>query len=126
MDRLGHGFAALLFAGLALFWGVVLAGAMALSSLPGEADGRMAAFFPPSFSENDALGAIVDAGGQPLDSLLDGRIWIVAGEGPGFVRRLKDRGALFALRELPAAPGMAGCVYVVAKPLDERFSPITR
>lgn len=126
MDRLGHGFAALLFAGLALFWGAVLAGAMVLASLPGEADGRMAAFFPPNFAENDALGAIVDAGGQPLDSLLYGRIWIVAGEGPGFVRRIKDRGALFALRELPAAPGMAGCVYALARPLDERFTPITR
>lgn len=115
----GHRLALAIAAGVLLLWALGMAVAMRAATLPPEASGAMIAVFAPGMDENQALAAIVNAGGAPLRRTWIGPVWVVQGEAPGYAGRLTAAGALAAYREFPLSPEIAGCfAYADAKAAD--------
>jgi hypothetical protein len=115
----GHRLALATAAAILAVWLAGMAVAMRAAALPPEASGAMIAVFPPALHENDALAAIIAAGGKPVRRTWIGSVWVVEGDAPGYAGRLRDAGALAAYRQFPLSPEIAGCfAYADAKVAD--------
>lgn len=109
-----HGFAAALMVFILALFGTVYAATLYEARLPSEASGVMVLIFPPTTSEASAVNSITAAGGRPISSGPLNLFWNVYGDEAGFVRRVEKNGALFALRNVPAGPSLAGCFLLIA------------
>lgn len=117
---------AVLFIVLALTgWAGTMLLVMRDAALPGDASGMVMAVFPPGMNGETILASVINAGGQPVRSLWPGNVWVVNGEQPGFVRRLRQVGAIAAYGELPMGPVLAGCfAYVDSRlPINSGLLP---
>jgi hypothetical protein len=94
-------------------WLAVMALALPLAALPGDAAGRVLVVFPPALSADTRLLAIVEAEGRPVLPLMGGRLWLAESEAAGFVARLQAAGAWAAYRPATFAglPG-GGCFFI--------------
>jgi len=99
-------------------WLAVIALALPLATLPGDAPGRVLVVFPPTLSADTQLLAIVEAEGRPVLPLMGGRLWLAESEAAGFVARLQAAGAWAAYRPQTFAvlPGGGGFFISVRKP----------
>ena len=77
-------------------------------SLPRTASGRMAVVFPPWWPGSRAIAAVGAADGRIVDAASVGFVWMVSGDGPALVGRLRAAGALAAFHP----PGAIGCTLL--------------
>ena len=66
---------------------------MAQARLPATHSGTVIAVFPPGYSSQRALGAIIGADGLLVRDTLFDNVWVVHGAQPGFVGELMREGA---------------------------------
>jgi hypothetical protein len=112
----------LALAGIVLVTAVaVMAIAMHAAALPPQASGPMLAVFVSSSSDDLVFAALVRAGGRPMRKTWVPGVWVVAGDKPGFVARLRAEGALAAYREMPFSPQIAGCFAYVDQKTTKLF-----
>lgn len=104
-----HRLALGLFTGVAAVWLAVMGFLLHRAALPPEASGDMLAVFRPGTAQDDALFALLNAGGTPIRQTATGFVWIVTDSTPGLVGRLKQQGMVAAYRPLPFTPTVAGC-----------------
>ncbi len=104
-----HRLAMGLFGGVALVWLASLGFLLHRAALPETASGDMLAVFRPGTAQDDALFALLNAGGTPIRQTATGFVWIVTDSEPGLVGRLKKEGMVAAYRPLPFTPTVAGC-----------------
>ena len=88
-----HALALWLLAGVMAFWCVGMAVALSQSRLPAAESGTVMVVFPPTYSEQQALGAIIRADGLLVRNSWFANVWVVHADRPGFVGRLSDAGA---------------------------------
>ena len=105
----GHKLAALLFAGVLSFSVLAMAGVMVAGRAADEEAGTLLVVFPRSTRPNQIFGSIILAGGRPIRPTWVRGTWVAHGDDPGFVGRLKERGAIGAYRNSPVLPQLAGC-----------------
>jgi hypothetical protein len=105
----GHRLAIILFVSVIVVWLAVMAAVMRQAALLPEASGTMLAVFDPGTAPDDIFARLTRADARPVRPTAFGFIWIVSGDRPGLVGRLKQQGALGAYRELPISPTIAGC-----------------
>ena len=104
----------LLFLGL---WLAAMAIALPQAALDDDASGMVLAVFPGTLPDDRNLLRIASAEGQPIRSLLGGRLWLARSDRPGFVAALKSAGAwaAFAPEILIGLP-QGGCFYISVHP----------
>jgi hypothetical protein len=111
-----HRLALALAAGIVIIWLASMFLLVRAAALPPQAEGNMLAVFEPGTTEDDIFASLVAAGGKPVRRTWLPFVWIVSGNGAGFVARLEREGALGAYDEFPFAPALAGCfAYADAK-----------
>ena len=119
MPGLGHRLALWLALAVVVASLAAMAVAMRAAALPDEASGTMLAVFEPGTGEDQIFARLVAAGGTPIRPTWLPFVWVVAGEGPGFVGEIRAAGALGAYGELPFSPQIAGCfAYFDAKAVE--------
>lgn len=119
----GHRLAIALFIAVVVIWLAVMAVVMRAAALPPDASGTMLAVFEPGTTEDEIFSRLTRADARPVRPTAFGFIWIVAGESPGLVARLKEHGAIGAYRELPISPTIAGCFALADAKATEMFGP---
>jgi hypothetical protein len=95
--------------GVVALWAAVLALILRAAALGPDDAGKVFVVFAPGTAPAEAFAAIVGAGGEPVRSALGDWAWIAHAEGPGFVGRLEQNGALAAFRGAPVGLSLAGC-----------------
>ncbi len=104
----------LLFLGL---WLAAMAIVLPQAALDDQDSGLVLAVFPGQLPQDRNILRIAAAEGQPIRSLLGGRLWLARSDRPGFVRALKAAGAwgAFAPEILIGLP-QGGCFYISVHP----------
>jgi hypothetical protein len=122
----GHRLALLLLAGTLLLWALGVALALHAAMLPDTAGGTVAVVYPPGMTDAERFSALLSAGGGLERNTRFDNVWIVRGETPGFVGRLRRAGAWRAFHpvafELVAFPG---CVLGVPAGVAEGSTAAT-
>ncbi len=121
MNAGSHKFALVFFGTVLLVWFVGMALFVRHSALPPDASGTMLAVFEPSTSQEEALAAIIKAGGNVVKKSGLDFVWVVQSEEAGLAGKLKANGALGAYRELPISPALAGCFAVADAKVEAAF-----
>jgi hypothetical protein len=107
-----------LMVGVVVLWAAVLAVILRVGALGAEDAGKVFVVFWPGTASADAFAAIVGAGGEPVRAAFGDWAWIAHAEGPGFVGRLEQNGALAAFRGAPVGLSLAGCfAWATDRPL---------
>jgi hypothetical protein len=120
MIRRPHLTALALAGAVLVVWVAAMAVTLRAAALSDENGGNLLTLFPPTLSGDRQLAAIVEAGGLPLRRTWLPAAWVVHSPGPGFVARLKDRGALGVFAQFPFVAEMAGCVAYIPSDRDTR------
>ena len=104
----------LLFLGL---WLAAMAIALPRAALDDQDSGLVLAVFSGQLPQDRNILRIAAAEGQPIRSLLGGRLWLARSDRPGFVQALKAAGAwgAFAPEILIGLP-QGGCFYISVHP----------
>lgn len=119
MPGLGHKLALWLAVAVLVVSLGAMAAAMRAAALPDDASGTMIVVFQPGTGEDEIFARLVAAGGAPMRPTWLPFVWVVAGEAPDFVGRIRAAGALGAYGELPFSPQIAGCfAYFDAKAVE--------
>ena len=85
-----------------LLFVVSLVGVTAITLHPHSNDRIRAVLFSSGLTENEAILAVIKAGGQPVTTAFSGRIVVVGTVDHNFHKRIRDLGALFQFRALGA------------------------
>lgn len=88
-----HSLALWLLAGVIVFWCIGMVAALHQSRLSATESGTVVVVFPPSYTTQKALGAIIRADGLLVRDSWFANIWVVHANEPGFVGRLSREGA---------------------------------
>lgn len=119
----GHKLALTLFFSVMAVWIAVMAVLMREGALPPEASGTLIAVFEPGTSSEAAFARITQAQGRPIRPTAFPFIWVVAGDEPGLVGRLKSQGAIGSYRDLPISPTIAGCFALADAKVSNYLGP---
>jgi len=109
----GHGTAGALFAAIMFVWLAGFALFMHLGRVSPEQSGTVLAVFPPSMTEDQVFGSIIQAGGRPIRATWMPGTWVAYGDKAGFAGRLEAQGAIGAYSSTPFLPQLAGCFAYV-------------
>lgn len=116
--------AALLLAAVLLFWAAALGIVAYAAMLPPERDGLVVAMFPPGISDEEVLFGVARADGRLVRPTWLSNVWLVAGDGDGFVGRLSDQGVLASFAPAVFEPmTMGGCAFIMPPDLMAAAAP---
>ena len=112
-----HGIALKLLLLFLVLWTATMAVALPQATLDEEASGMVLAVFPGKLPQDRNLLSIAAAEGQPIRSLLGGRLWLASSNRPGFVEALKAAGAWAAFPpEILIGLPQGGCFFISVHP----------
>lgn len=98
------------------FWVGFVALVLWHAALSDDASGTVVVVYPRALDDAEQFLAVLDAGGRLVQTTWLDNIWVVHGDEPGFVARLKHSGATAAFSYQPFQPVMAGGCFFALPP----------